>query len=244
MPHTPKVPRTSDPLDYFSYQRRPSEPRPRLWPNSPRTPTTSISSVFDPDPDSIGIASSSSVSLLLPPPSPQQAQSLRKHRLTPRNQTPPPRPRIENPFVPPPESIVGKQEKTRRRKQVVMKSSGDYTSPPILYCRKSSKEEDNDNNRFRFHFPDSPPEHKHKRKHDTWPPPPLPYAAQISQYIQHGNEDGVEDMWSEMRARILMKVDIHKRERKGDEEEGAWGRGGMDMRDVKGWIECESGEEN
>jgi hypothetical protein len=126
-----------------------------------------------------------------------------------------------------------------------MNSSGDYTSPPILYHRKSSgeDEEEDDNNRFRFHFPDSPPEQKRTRKHGTWSPPPLPYAARISQYIQHGNEDGVEDMWSEMRARILKKVDIHKRERKGDEEEeGGWGRGGMDMRDVKGWIECELGE--
>jgi hypothetical protein len=125
-----------------------------------------------------------------------------------------------------------------------MKSSGDYTSPPILYRRKSSEDED-DNNPFQFHFSDSPPKHKRKHKHDTWPPPSLPYAARISQYIQHGNEDGVEDMWSEMRARILKKVDIHRRERKGDEgEEGGWGRGGMDMRDVKGWIESELGEEN
>jgi hypothetical protein len=125
-----------------------------------------------------------------------------------------------------------------------MKSSGDYTSPPILYCRKSSEEDKDDNNPFQFHFPDSPPKHEYKHKHDTWPPPPLPFAARLSQYIQHGDQDGVEDMWSEMRARILEKVDIYRRERKGDEEEEerGWENGGMDMRDVKGWIECELGE--
>jgi hypothetical protein len=48
-----------------------------------------------------------------------------------------------------------------------------------------------------------------------YPPSPLPYAHRISQFIQHPSreaEEEIEDMWRQMRQRIVGKVGERKRD--------------------------------
>jgi hypothetical protein len=228
MPYTPPTtpsPTSSTSTNHFPQQFPPSK-RPTLTRNPPHTASTAISSLFDLDPASIGVASTSSLSLPLPPPSPYQepsaaqAPSLRTtRRQTPTNHSP--RPRSGHLFPPP---ALGKANTRPRGGYFDMSTSGEYTSPAMHIKNddpSSSSSNDPTPSRFAFEL------HTHK-KHHTWPlpllslipmscPSQVPYAHRISRFIQHPSretEDGVEDMWSQMRERIVGKVG----ERNGDLE--------------------------
>jgi hypothetical protein len=201
MPH-PERPSIS--LNYFPQQHHSSE-RPTLTRYPPHTASTSISSLFDLDPNSIGVASTTS--LFLPLPSPETpAHSLRTaRRQTPTNHSP--RPRSDHP------SPLRNAKTRLRRGYFDPNISGEYTSP-LIYGNKDESSSSDDNDPFRFE----------SRTRHTWsdplfsptayyPPPPLPYAHRIIhfiQYLSHEAEEGVKDMWSQMRQRIIRKVGERK----------------------------------